>query len=454
MKWNYFFCWGFLFLIACSGGQKKHVEHETESTAPPAPPRDSFGISQVISSVNCRDNPALSYALYLPHQYKATAQLPALIFVDPHGDGSFPLNKYYPLAEKFGVVLMGSNDSKNGMQFNETTFILQSLYNEASQRIHADARQVSIAGFSGGAKATLVAATEIPPLLSIIYCSAGIPELPQQLPPALGITGLKDMNYTEVIETDKQLEKKHLQHSLIEWNGKHEWCDSATFQNAFYWMLFRAIEKKAAPVDKDLVQNFIKQNSRTNPDPLKEELRLQKMVAFLNGVSYVNGYQSGLQALRQQKVFMTALEKQGSDLEMESRMKQNYIECIDLKDLTWWHQEASRLKLATSNAMNARILGYLSLACYSYSSNAMKQQNYNAASKYLSIYYFVDQENVDRAFMQACLYARMQNKIGALQSIQEAINYGFTDKAKLMSEESFASLRTSNEFNELAQKIK
>ena len=108
---------------------------------------------------------------------------------------------------------------------------------------------------------------------------------------------------------------------------------------------------------------------------------------------------------------------------------------------------------AANIPMYDRIKGYISLACYSFSSNAMKKNDLKAAEKFLGVYAMVDLENPDRAFMQACLYAQRQNKAGTIQSIKEAINYGLRDKAKLESEPSFAWLRTSPEFNALLLKM-
>ncbi len=396
----------------------------------------------------------MSFALYLPHQYSDTDKLPVMILFDPHGDGSFPIYKYKSFAEKFGVIMMGSNDSKNGINFDQTNSIVQALVDEALQRFHADQNQISLAGFSGGAKVVLMASSQMTSILSIVYCSAGLPQLPQQLPPALGITGLKDMNYTEVVETDQQLESNHIEHSLIEWNGKHEWCDTSTFENAFYWIEFRAMEKKVVVLDGNLVQGFVKQNSKTISNPLAEEMRLKKLISFLNGVADVSKYQTALESLRKEKSFAAGQEKQKSDLELESRMKQNYFECIEQKDVTWWHDEATHMRVSKSNAMNDRILGYISLACYSLSNSALKRGDYQKAEKYLAIYSFVDPENIDRAFMQAIWYAHAGNKVGALQLLRDAISYGFTDKSKLMTDESFASIRNSNEFNEVLNKLK
>ncbi|MEO8087968.1 MAG: hypothetical protein ABI763_14180 [Bacteroidota bacterium] len=454
MKLSWLIIPGLFCFLSCSDPDKKKEQPVTEEPAAVALERDSFPVSRIIPIVACKNNSGISYALYLPHQYAPNIALPALIFTDPHGDGVFPIGKYFSLAEKFGVILIGSNDSKNGIPFTQSTLILQTLSAEATQRFHADERQISLAGFSGGAKATLVAASEIPSLLSVIYCGAGLPGISSMLPPALGITGLKDMNYTEVIQTDHQLDNMKLQHALIEWNGKHEWSDSATFQYVFYWIRFRAMGKKITPVDKTLVQQFSSLNSKPFSNPLQEEMRLMKMTCFLNGVADITSYSSSLESLRKEKRFLAASEKQNSNFELESRMKQNYLQCIELKDLFWWRDELTHMRNTKANPMNDRILGYISLACYSYSNNALKQQNLSAAEKYLAVYSLVDRENPDRAFMQAMLYGYQQNQTGTLQSIQEAINYGFSDRSRLLTEPAFAFTRNDSRFLELSKKIK
>jgi hypothetical protein len=442
---------GLFLFAACADSKKEEKKQEQISVQPEQ--KDSFGISEIIPSVTCATNTAYSYALYLPHQYAAAKNLPALIFVDPHGDGAFPLGKYHLLAEKFGVILIGSNDSKNGLTFNEVTPIMQALNQEASARLQADAGQVSIAGFSGGAKAAMVAASETPSFLSLIYCGAGFPQIPKPLPPSLGIAGLLDMNYTEVLQTDQQMEGNHFRHSLIEWKGKHEWSDSTTFQNAFYWILFRAMEKKLIPVNEAMVQAFISQNSKVSSDILSEELRLKKLSGFLEGDIDIAPFTSALTALQKEKGFRQAKEKQTGEFELESRMKQNYIQCIELKNLLWWRDEVKNLR-SKASPMNARILGYISLACYSYSNNALKQQNLQAAEKYLGVYSLVDRENPDRAYMQACWYGRTQNTAGVLQSLREAMNYGFKDRSKILTEEAFAYTRNTPEFSALLQEMR
>jgi predicted esterase len=82
-----------------------------------------------------------------------------IIFFDPHAEGSLPVGKYARLANRSGTILMGSNTSKNGMQFEQTNAVAQALVQEANHRLAADPRRIALAGFSGGAKAALMASS-------------------------------------------------------------------------------------------------------------------------------------------------------------------------------------------------------------------------------------------------------------------------------------------------------
>src|ERR1700733_9639816 len=86
-------------LSACKGGETKPITEATVAvpTAPAAPVKDNFTVSTLLPMVPLRLDDAQSFALYLPKNYTDSAKLPAIIFFDPHGDGSLPVNMYHEL---------------------------------------------------------------------------------------------------------------------------------------------------------------------------------------------------------------------------------------------------------------------------------------------------------------------------------------------------------------------
>jgi len=78
----------------------------------------------------------------------------------------------------------------------------------------------SLCGFSGGAKVALVAGmNEQGIFLHCLLRSRIAPQQISALPPALGFAGVRDLNYTEVIETDEALQEKE----IFSLNSKVEW---------------------------------------------------------------------------------------------------------------------------------------------------------------------------------------------------------------------------------------
>jgi hypothetical protein len=244
---------------------------------------------------------------------------------------------------------------------------------------------------------------------TVIYCGAGLPagqfvQNTATIPPALGFAGVRDLNYTELIECDEALQQKNSPHCLVEWNGKHEWPDSLTFEEAFYWMEFRGLGKASSPQH---VQAFLQANSQVQKNTMEEWKRLKKLIAFLNGVTDVSKYISAHEALIKSKPFLDAIQKVKGEFAEETSRKQQYVRDIDEKDLTWWKGEVSRMQnvKGEKGVMNQRLLAYISLACYGLTNSAIKQGDKQAAEKILAIYQLVDPDNPDRATLQATLNA-------------------------------------------------
>lgn len=69
---------------------------------------------QIIADVRCADDATESYALYLPSNYTSERAWPVIFAFDPGGRGLNPVQRYQAAAEKYGYILAGSNNSRNG----------------------------------------------------------------------------------------------------------------------------------------------------------------------------------------------------------------------------------------------------------------------------------------------------------------------------------------------------
>lgn len=213
------------------------------------------------------------------------------------------------------------------------------LAREVLTRFHPYNGQVNFCGFSGGAKVALTAGPFIETVNHIIYTGAIVQtQTGNHKFKLLGIAGNRDMNYTDLVSYYRSSQTTALAHDLIEWNGKHEWPDEKTFANAFQFILTDAF-------------------------------------------AYTQDIQPKIST---------------ADVNKEQEQKQMLISAFQSQDLNWWKQEIKQLNAKKrTDPMYERLLGFISLACYSYSNQSLQQNNLPVAEKILAIYALADPGNKD-----------------------------------------------------------
>lgn len=319
---------------------------ETTTVSPVAPPKDNFKAGEVISIVPLHIDAGQTFALYLPKGYTDSAKLPVIIFFDPHGDGTLPLNLYHESADQYHYILIGSNTSRNGMPLDQTQAVAYNLFSEALTRLSVDASKIALCGFSGGAKVALLSGAANPGIANIIYCGAKVDIHPNHPVSILGFAGLRDMNYTDLVLFDRDLQSTPLKHFLVEWHGKHEFPTAEVFNDAFTFL------------NTGNIPNYDKKRVSITPDQLKRE---------------------------QDK-------------------KNEYIQAFQNKDLNWWKKEIETLNAKKkTDITNERLLGFLSLACYSIAGGQLNENKLDVAEKILNIYKLADPENKDCDSMMVVL---------------------------------------------------
>lgn len=444
----------FTVALSCSSKQVKQPTSTSDSVAAAdAITGENFPVDTVIHRVVCKNDTTQSFALYLPPSYSSGSRFPVICFFDPHGVGSLPVSKYHLLARQFGYILIGSNNARNGLSLTQTNNIAATLYNDIRSGFSADAIRITWAGFSGGAKVALSYAYNQQQPNNVIYAGAVL-SLPQPAPPVamLGFAGINDMNYTDLITFDESLSTGNRSHFLIEWNGKHEWPDTAAFRDAFYWTSFQGMRSRQQQADAALIQQFMNATEKEitkNKDPLIAAMQLNKAIVFLNGVTATENYRLQLIAIIKDSKFQEAMQKKREEVKLESSLKQEYYAALQDKDLAWWKNETKSLNAATdprTMAMYRRLLGFISLACYSLSGSYIAQNQWAPAEKILAVYKLADPGNADQPFFEACYFAKLGQNKNAIKSLKHAVTLGLNDPVKIQHEPALFALQQDPEF--------
>jgi hypothetical protein len=417
------------------------------------PKSQEFENSKVYPSVKCIADTNFSYALFLPPHYGKGNPCPLLILFDPHGDGLLPVNLFNPEAAKSGFIIAGSNNSKNGLSFEQTTAIYRKMLADLTSRLIIEKKAIYLCGFSGGSRVAGAVAITEGGVAGVVGCGAGLPNINQNpVGPFsyLAVVGKQDFNYTEIQQLDESLELAGYQHHLLVFDGIHQWPLKEQLPDIFTWLRFDAMRQKAIPADRSEINLFIEQNDKlasalTAGDklPMQQAIYI-KMLHYLQGLTDVEPLKAEIRRLSSEKEVI-AYNKQKKQLSaLEQELQQKYSPQLQLQNVDWWKTESMRLRSlskkqepAGTNLVYIRLLGFLSMNSYMFSTNALKQGNLDAAARFIEIYRLIDPSNAEHRYMAAKVAAIKHNPEEVFIALKQAFDLGFKDINRLKSDTDF-----------------
>jgi len=215
----------------------------------------------VIERVPCAGLADQSYALYLPSTYSADRAWPILYAFDPGAQGVRPVRLALAAAERFGWIVAGSNNSRNG-PMPEIQAAVNAILDDTGRRLAIDPRRVYATGLSGGARVAAGLALACGGCITGVFAqSAG---LPVGLPgtPALDFAwfasaGERDMNYAELFMLEQELARRGARQRLRVFAGGHEWAPAEVWAEAFEWFELLAMNDGRRPRDPALAASLL-----------------------------------------------------------------------------------------------------------------------------------------------------------------------------------------------------
>jgi predicted esterase len=215
-----------------------------------------FPLGTVLPNVVTKANSGQSYALYLPSYYSPKQRFPIIYAFDPAARGRIPVDLMKDAAERYGYIVVGSNNSRNGSWKIEAA-AAQAMLEDTQDRLAIDSRRAYFAGFSGGAR---VAAR----IAQLCKCAAGVllngagfqPEASASHEGPFAVfaaVGTYDFNYGEVVRMQDDLEKLSYAHSLRRFDGPHQWAPATVMEEALAWFRLQAMKKGVESRDDSFI---------------------------------------------------------------------------------------------------------------------------------------------------------------------------------------------------------
>lgn len=455
------------FTSACVNGTPAGNDHSIKDTTKRAGFSASvlFGAGKVIDSVICQSDPSQSYALYIPEKGNGTP-LPIIYFFDPHASGALPLYKYRSLADTYGFILVGSNDSKNGNDYTMAEHIWQSLSSDTKNRLKIDNRRIYTAGFSGGAKVAVYLALQHPEVKGVIANGAGLPDGT----PAgdftfsfTAIAGYGDMNLTELIAISNDLENTRTRHRIICFDGIHEWAPVNSMNLAFAGLQFDAMQQALIPGDKSLIDSYVTA-SKKRLDSCYQTGQLIKAgqecalsIHVLDGVTNETGwFREKAAAIAKDPGFQKQRLSQEALLIREESLQREYMQHFLQPDPQYWNNTISDLQSKASaktpaGLMYQRLLAFVSLSFYSISNQMIRDNMNREALPLVESYKTADPTNPEAWYFSAILNARNGHGQAAEEDLLKAVGLGFKDLSRIRQQREFQNLSPAINFSRIEQ---
>lgn len=456
-----------ILLVACNSNNSQVNYNDNSTTATvtyDTLKEPSLNSDQLYDHIICKTDSTQSYAIYLPLNNE---KFTAVYFFDPHGDGLLPLKKYKNLADKYKYVLIGSNNSKNGNDWQTTENIWQNLFTSTQQRFIFNPDRIYTCGFSGGAKVASYIALHHNEVNAVIAGGAGLPD---DVPANnfnfsfTGIAGEGDMNMTDLVSLDNDFNKTQTKHRIIFFNGKHEWAPDSVMDFAFAGLQLDLMRKKFIAKNDSFISAYIDNSKkRLNADIKRNDLiqaerECTLSINMLNGVSDETFFQQKRSPLIESAAYKSQLQQQQNLFAIEQNKKAEYNAQFQNGDMNYWNKTINDLNAKAKahtqeGAMYQRLLAYLSLAFYSISNQFINQNQNDQATHFVNLYKLADPTNTEAWYFSAVLNARNNSATAAHDDLLKAVANGFNDDKRMMLQPEFISLQPQINLQDIGLKM-
>ncbi|MEO7971589.1 MAG: dienelactone hydrolase family protein [bacterium] len=438
---------------------------------------DELPRGEVIESVACKADPQQSYALYLPSRYTPEKKWPMLYAFDPVARGKLPVSLFKEAAEKFGFIVVGSNNSKNGIQVGP---VIQAVLEDTNGRFAIDPQRVYSTGFSGGARIAFALAGSNPGAVAgVIACSAGFPRTASPTPDlqfvVFATTGTEDFNFPEMQQLKRKLDEAGMQNRLAVFAGEHDWPPVDLAMQAIAWMEIQAMKKGSRTKDEALIDQILAERLgvarafESSGQNYAAYLEYQALAADFRGLREVKDIVANSERIAAAKEIKVAIrnakaeeDRQG---ELEVKIQTLIAQLADksrsvettaalkatISDLDHKAEEA---KDSSDRRVARRVREAVFAQAYEGANNLYLQKDYAEVPPQLEIATLLKPKNPRLFYLLAVAYARVGNKSKAISALGRAIENGFTDVAKIEQAPEFELLRNESGYKKLVTGLK
>ena len=426
---------------------------------------------RIIDRVVCTADARQSYALYLPSAYNAGRRWPILYCLEPLARGRLPLEHFEEGAEKYGYIVAGSYNSRNG-PIAVASAALEAMWRDTHETLSIDDRRAYLAGMSGGAR-DATAFLQSGAFAGVIAQAAGFsgPVVPKDFAfPFFGTAGTDDFNYAEMRQVDREIEALGRPHRLVLFAGPHGWAPSAVCSSALAWFDLVAMRAGTKPMDKPLIHALFESGIdrakayEAANDLIGAYLETRSLADDFRGWEDTTALEKKAAQMRESKEYRKALKAEERVIarhrellsriltlarELDGSGRQEALASLrnsidDLRTRGAAEQDSDERRVAR------RVLREASVHTREQSALQREKKDYSGAALGLELAALIEPDNPELLYRLAGLYALANDRGRAMSCLKKAVEKGLGDRARLQTDPSFDSIRGRADFRALA----
>lgn len=427
-------------------------------------------------SVAVKADPSNSYALYVPSAYSPAKRWPLLLLFDPFARGEVSVKLFHEAAEKYGYIVVGSNNSRN---FQDPSEAIRLLWADVKERYAIDPRRIYTAGLSGGARvASSVALACKGCVAAVIANGAGLPQGATLPGPEAAdwflVAGTTDFNYPELLHLKEALDARNVASRFVVYDGPHNWMPKEFAERALAWLQLRAMVKGLAPVDKEFIgsQYAIRlaeaQAAQKSGDILAAVRGYREIAQDFNKFHEVREQETLAKSLGESEEFRKARKNEKAALELQDEVARkigNFLAGMRERSDAFtafaaqmqsavndvYRAEKESASPARKQAIERGLASAFSYAAES-GQQAMLKKDYLSAKDMFQAGETILPDSAWASYLLATAHAQLGEKKQAIQELKKAVEKGMTNP-KSLEDSAFDRIRDDEGFRQLAAKI-
>ena len=444
---------------------------QSESALLPAPGQ--------IGEVACVSDRTQTYALYVPSSYTPGKRWPIIYFFDPSGRGRRPLDLYKEIAETYGFILAGSNNSRN-FSSNQSASV-NAVWVDTQQRFSIDEHRIYSSGFSGGARVAGAMALNCPQcqIAGVIAHGAGYPtnhtDSKDKLLYFLAV-GTRDFNWPEVVTIRRQREDRGQPYRVDVFDGSHQWAPPEVMEDAIQWLTLHAMQQEVMSADPAFIEKRFRrmeselQGAQKKNDPIAQFSAYRSLVSDFAGFRPVDEFTKAFAELKQSAALKKALQNEKNDINEQFALEREISPKLR-KYLEGKSDDARALSLEIVRAMAAlknqaaHAKDEQKRLIYARAYDDMRVEGMENGQQELEGGHFARAEDCFELMAQvsddpwphlllAETHALSGNRTQAMRDLQDAVKHGLKDPEVLESDPRLQTLKSDAAFRKLLLDLK